>query len=411
MQSSQLKQLSVLMATVFLDMMGGLMVLPILPFYAREMGVRPRLITVMISAFFFAQLVTAPLWGRFSDRYGRRPMLLVGLSISALAFAFFGVAASFWQLLVFRLIQGAGGGTTGVVQAYVSDSVPPEDRAKALGWISAATSAGVSIGPYLGSKAALLGHSAPGFLAAGLCFLNVIFTWRWLPESKAKTEPTEAERSERRPLLLAIWDVMRHPGSPVSSLIWVYAFGMMAFLAMNSVLALYLGARFQVTEYNSGIFYSYVGVVSVVMRAVLLGPLVRRFGEVGVMRLGSLSLVLGLAGIPLAGMLDASHAVRLTVLAIIVLFVPIGTALLFPATTALVSWRGRQEETGQIMGVQQSLGAVARIIGPLWAGLFFEKDVRYPFWLAAALMLGVSALTWRQKESTRSTVAPVPEEA
>jgi MFS family permease len=410
MQSSQLRQLWVLMATVFLDMMGGLMVLPILPFYAKEMGIAPRYITLIISAFFFAQLVTAPLWGRFSDRYGRRPMLLVGLTISAVAFAFFGLAAAFWQLLVFRLIQGAGGGTTGVVQAYVSDSVPPEDRAKALGWISAATSAGVSIGPYLGSKAALLGHSAPGFLAAGLCVLNIIFTWRWLPESK-KTVDESVAKEPRQPLLLAIWDVLRHPGSPVSSLVWVYAFGMMAFLAMNSILALYLGAKFQVTEYNSGIFYSYVGVVSVVMRAVLLGPLVRRFGEVGVMRLGSLSLVLGLAGIPLAGMLDASRPVRLAVLAVIVLFVPIGTALLFPATTALVSWRGRQEETGQIMGVQQALGAVARVIGPLWAGLFFEKDVRYPFWLAAALMLGVSALTWRQKDSVRTRMAPVPEKA
>jgi MFS family permease len=298
-----------------------------------------------------------------------------------------------------------------VVQAYVSDSVPPEDRAKALGWISAATSAGVSIGPYLGSKAALLGHSAPGFLAAGLCLLNVIFTWRWLPESKKAVSEETAQREPRQPLRLAIWDVLRHPGSPVSSLIWVYAFGMMAFLAMNSVLALYLGAKFQVTEYNSGIFYSYVGVVSVVMRAVLLGPLVRRFGEVGVMRLGSLSLVLGLAGIPLAGMLNAPPPVRLAVLAVIVLFVPIGTALLFPATTALVSWRGRQEETGQIMGVQQALGAVARVIGPLWAGLFFEKDVRYPFWLAALLMLMVSGLTWRQKESTRTGLAPVPEKA
>jgi MFS family permease len=411
MESSQLKQLSVLMATVFLDMMGGLMVLPILPFYAQQMGIRPSLVTVIISTFFFAQLVTAPLWGRFSDRHGRRPMLLMGLFLSALAFAFFGLASTLWQLLIFRLIQGAGGGTTGVVQAYVSDSVPPEDRAKALGWISAATSAGVSIGPYLGSKAALLGHSAPGFLAAGLCLLNVLFTWRWLPESKGRRDAPETEREQPRPLLQAIWDVLRHPGSPVSSLIWVYAFGMMAFMAMNSVLALYLGARFQVTEYNSGIFYSYVGVVSVVMRAVLLGPAVRRFGEVGVMRLGSLSLVLGLAGMPLAGMLEASHAVRLAVLAVIVLFVPVGTALLFPATTALVSSRGRQEETGQIMGVQQSLGAVARVIGPLWAGLFFEKDVRYPFWLAAALMLGVSALTWRQKETTRAPLAPVPEKA
>jgi MFS family permease len=391
------------------------MVLPILPFYAQKIGVRPSLVTVIAAAFFLSQLISAPLWGRFSDRYGRRPMLLLGLSISALAFAFFGVAATFWQFLIFRLIQGAGGGTTGVVQAYVSDSVPPEERAKALGWISAATSAGVMIGPLLGSFATYLGHSGPGFVAAGLCALNVLSAWRWLPESKREDgwKPGDPAR-KRQPLILAVWDLMRHPGAPVSSLIWVYAFGMMAFMAMNGVLSLYLGADFQVDEKTIGWFYTYVGGVSLVMRAILLGPLVRRFGEVGVMRLGSLSLVVGLSCLPLAGMLAAPRPERLALLALIVIFVPVGTALLFPATTALVSWRGRREETGQIMGVQQAMGAVARVIGPLWAGFVFERDVRYPFWLAAALMLGVSALTWRQKEGAQLVAAPegpVPEEA
>ena len=129
--------------------------------------------------------MSAPFWGRFSDRYGRRPALLVGLASSGLAFALFGLADSVWLLIVFRLIQGAGGGTTGVVQAYVSDSVPPAKRAEALGWISAATNAGVMIGPTLGSLAFKhLGPSWPGFLAALLCTLNVISAWKWLPESK-----------------------------------------------------------------------------------------------------------------------------------------------------------------------------------------------------------------------------------
>jgi MFS family permease len=390
-------------------MMGGLMIQPILPYYAQKIGVRPSLVTVIGAAFFLSQLISAPLWGRFSDRRGRRPMLLLGLSTSAVAFAFFGLATTFWQFLLFRLVQGAGGGTTGVVQAYVSDSVPPHERAKALGWISAATSAGVMIGPLLGSAATYLGHSSPGFLAAGLCTLNVIAAWVWLPESKKPREETH-EPEPRRPLSQALWDVVRHPRSPVSSLIWVYAFGMMAFMAMNGILALYLGAEYQVNEKNIGVFYAYIGGISVVMRAVLLGPTVRRFGEVGVMRMGSLLLVLGLAGMPLAGSVDAARPVRLALLAVIVLCVPVGTALLFPATTALVSWRGRQEEMGQIMGVQQFMGAVARVVGPLWAGVVFEKDIRYPFWLAAALMLGVSGLTWRQKESTSAPVA-VPEKA
>jgi len=411
-QSSALRQLWILMAIVFIDMMGGLMIQPILPYYVQRIGVRPSLVTVVGAAFFLSQLISAPFWGRFSDRWGRRPMLLLGLSTSVLAFAFFGLAATFWQFLLIRLLQGAGGGTTGVVQAYVSDSVPPHERAKALGWISAATSAGVMIGPLLGSAATYLGHASPGYLAAGLCALNVLAAWRWLPESKKKRDETLPPVADtRQPLSQAIWDVVRYPGSPVASLIWVYAFGMMAFMAMNGILALYLGAEYQINEKNIGPFYAYIGAISVVMRAILLGPTVRRFGEVGVMRMGAFSLVLGLAGMPLVASVDASRPERLALLALVVLFVPVGTALLFPATTALVSWRGRQEEMGQIMGVQQFMGAVARVVGPLWAGVVFEKDVRYPFWLAAALMLGVSGLTWRQKEGTPAPVAPVPEKA
>jgi len=408
MQSNTMKQLWVLMGTAFLDMVGGLMVLPLLPFYAQQMGLRPRLVGLLISVFFLAQFVTAPLWGRFSDRYGRRPVLLIGMALSAVSFAFFGLASTFWQLLIFRLIQGAGGGTTGVLNAYISDSVPPEDRAKALGWLSAATSAGVMVGPFLGSQARHFGHSAPGYFAAVLCALNVLSAWIWLPESKKSPEPGAAE-VKRRPLRQAFLEVVLDPRSSVSSLIWVYTIGMMAFMAMNGILALYLGQVYQITEYTVGLYYSYIGAVGVVMRAILLGPLVRRFREVGVMRLGALSLVLGLATLPVVGTLHAERPVRLLMLGLVVILVPIGTALLFPATTALVSWRARREETGQVMGVQQAMGSVARIIGPLWATWIYERDVRYPFWISAALMLGVSVLTWRQRE-TKAAIPAVPGE-
>src|SRR5436309_6580824 len=186
MNSSALKQLWVLMATVFVDMMGFLIVAPTLPFYTTHLGARPLVVTLIISSFFLAQLLSAPFWGRFSDRYGRRPALLVGLGSSAVAYVLFGLANSIWLYFLFRLVQGAGGGTTGVVQAYVSDSVPPEKRAEALGWISAATSAGVMIGPLLGSLATYFGQSGPGFVAAGLCLLNVLSAWKWLPESNRR---------------------------------------------------------------------------------------------------------------------------------------------------------------------------------------------------------------------------------
>jgi len=390
MQSSSLRQLSVLMATVFADMVGFTMVLPLLPFYATRSGASPSVVGLLVAAYAFAQFATAPFWGRASDRWGRRPMILFGLMASAMAYVLFGLADALWILFASRLVQGMGGGINGVVQAYVADAVEPEERAKALGWLTAATSAGVMIGPAMGSLATNLSREAPGFLAAALCILNVLSAWYWLPEPPRESVPAGA--SPRRSLRSTFVDVLRHPRSPVPSLIWIYAFGMMAFMAMNGVLGLYLKDTFGVTEKNIGFFFAYVGAISLIMRAVMLGPAVRRFGEVGVTRLGALSLVVGLACIPLARHLPG--------LALVVLFVPVGTALLFPATTALVSRRSPRGEIGQVLGVQQSFGSIARMVGPMWSGLVFQKaGPAYSFWLASVLMLGVSLLTWRQRRS------------
>src|SRR5262245_3948723 len=211
-----MKRISILMATAFVDMIGFAMVFPLLPFYAQRLHAQPWVIGWMIASFSIAQLASAPLWGRVSDRYGRRPALLIALSAQAIAFAVFGFATSVWMLFLSRLVQGAGGGTTGVVQAYIGDTVEPKDRAKALGWISAATNAGVMIGPTIGSLATNLGHRAPGVIAAGLCLLNVIFTWRWLPESHPDRSPSAVKRPEapvasRRHVGAVVWEVFRSP--------------------------------------------------------------------------------------------------------------------------------------------------------------------------------------------------------
>src|SRR3954471_11102323 len=165
-------KLVVLMVTAFVDMAGLLMVIPLLPFYAKSMGAGGFIVGAMISSFSVAQLVSAPVWGRFSDRYGRRPALLVGLGASAIAFVIFAYADSLWLLFLSRIVQGAGGGTVGVIQAYVTDAVEPKDRSRALGWRSAATNAGVAIGPVIGSLSTHLSHRAPGLVAAVLCVVN-----------------------------------------------------------------------------------------------------------------------------------------------------------------------------------------------------------------------------------------------
>ncbi len=403
MEKSTLRQLSVLMATVFVDMVGFLIVHPLLPFYAESLGATATMVGLLVAIFAAAQLLSSPFWGRLSDRYGRRPLLIAGLLISAVSFALFGFATSIWMLFAFRFVQGVSGGTVGVVQAYVSDSVPPEERAKALGWITAATSAGVMIGPLIGSYATRLGTSGPGFVAAALCIANAISAYLWLPEPRRRESSAPKSTAPRRSLRKSIGEVLANPTSPVASLIWVYAVGMMAFMAMNGILALYLAKKFGVTKESIGWFYTYVGSISLVMRALLLGPMVRRFGEVGVMKLGAVALAVGLAAIPFAP--------SIPVLAVAVLFVPVGTALLFPATTALVSRTAPEGETGQVMGVQQAFGGVARMLGPIWAGKAFDVlGPQAPFWMAAALMLGVSGLTRRVEEPQKSPPKPLPDE-
>ena len=399
---ASVRQIWVLMATVFIDMIGFLMVLPLLPFYAKRLGATASTVGALIAAFAFAQLAVSPIWGRLSDRYGRRPMILAGLAASGIAYVIFGLADSIWLLFASRLVQGAGGGTTGVVQAYVADSFRPEERAKALGWLTAATSAGVMIGPAAGSLATYLGPRAPGFVAAGLCLLNMVWAFWMLPESKHEAPPADGPTAEaitpKRSIRGALLEVLANPLAPVSALILIYSIGMMAFMGMNGVLALYLDKVFGVTEKTIGWFFVYVGGVSLIMRALLLGPAVRRFGEVGVTRLGALSLIAGLTFLPLAP--------NVWTLAIVVLCVPVGTALLFPATTALVSRYATRAQTGQAMGVQQTFGGIARMLGPLWAGFVFQRvGIRYPFWIGAALMLAVSFLTRRLQDDRHGASA------
>jgi multidrug resistance protein len=376
-----IKRLWVLMSTVFVDMIGFLIVLPLLPFYAERLGADPIHVGALVSIFAAAQLASAPLWGRLSDRYGRRPMILGGLMISAVSYLLFESATTVWLLFLSRFVQGMGGGTVGVVQAYLSDSVPSEDRAKALGWLTAATSAGVMLGPAIGSLSAAYGLIGPGYLAAILCVLNFLFAWRWLPESSQR-EVGDQQKPAKGQTWRVMAQVVSHPRAGVGALIWIYTLGMMAFMAMNAVLALYLERTFGINEETIGWFFVYVGGVSLVMRTLVLGPAVRRFGETEVMRIGALSMAVSLALLPLCR--------NLFELAFAVLLMPVGTALLFPTTTSLVSRRAPADQTGLVLGVQQSFGGVARMIGPIWAGVVFQHvGIRSPFFIAAGVMLFV----------------------
>jgi multidrug resistance protein len=381
---NQLRRLAVLIAVNFVDMIGFMIVLPLLPFYALKLHATPETIGHLIASFSVAQLLAAPIWGRVSDRYGRRPALLIGLSASAMAYVVFGLATSVWLLFLSRLVQGAGGGTTGVAQAYVADTVQPADRARALGWLSAATSAGVMVGPAIGSFAAHFGQAAPGIIAATLCLINVFFAWKWLPESHK--EPAPVSTKPRKPIWHPAWMALRHPATAIGRLLWIYGVGMLAFASMTSVMALYLGAEFSIDETTIGYVFLYVGVLSFVMRSLLLGPIVDRIGETWAMRIGTVLLVLGLALYPLPR--------DLWTLALVIPLVPIGTALLFPATTSLMSRHSDPGELGTTMGVAQTFAGLARVVAPILATITFQRlGHGWPFYTAGVLvgLVGIMA--------------------
>jgi len=383
LRNDQLRRLSVLIATSCVDMLGFAMVLPLIPFYALKLHASPEVIGGIIASFSAAQLLAAPLWGRVSDRYGRRPALLAGLLASAVAYAVFGFADAVWLLFASRLIQGAGGGTTGVAQAYVADTVAPGDRARALGWLSSGTAVGFMLGPVIGSAAAHLGQTAPGIIAAALCLLNVGFAWKWLPESKQGSS-----RPNRRPVWHATWQVVRHPRGAVPRLIWIYAAAMLGFTAMTAVLALYLDSQFGFTEKTVGYVFLYIATLSLVMRSVLLGPIVHRIGEPGAMRVGTVLLTIGLALMPISGSLWVFGAVMG--------LVPIGTALLFPATTAMMSHASAPEEVGLMLGVAQTFAGLSRVVAPLIATSAFQRlGPPAPFLLAGAVVAMVGVLAFR----------------
>ena len=373
------KKLLVLIITAFVDMVGLLMVLPLMPFYARKLGAGSMTVTVLVVSFTAAQLLSAPLWGRFSDKYGRRPALLVGLGAAAIAYVVFAFANSLWLLLLSRVVQGAGGGTVGVIQAYVADSTEPDNTAKALGWLSAATNLGVALGPPIGSLALLAGTSGPGLLAAILCVVNMGFAWKFLSESRDMEDARTAVK-KRGASRAAILRVISHAKEPGPRLIWIYAIAMGSFSAVTAILPLFLADQFGIGEHRVWIFFTYIGIISVITRAGFLGSAVERFGEARLAQIGLVLLAIGLASYPFV------H--NYVILAITIALVPLGTAFTFPCVTSLLSRVIPSSERGLYMGVQQTYGGLSRVIIPLWAGFSYDHFGRQvPFLTSAALVL------------------------
>jgi multidrug resistance protein len=380
-------RLLVLFVTAFVDMVGLVMIVPLLPFYATAFGANALLVGVLVSAFSLAQLAVAPVWGRFSDRYGRRPAILAGLAVSAVAYVIFALAGSVPLLLASRLVQGVGGGTIGVVQAYVADVSAPAQRTKSLGWLSAVTSLGAVVGPAFGSAlVGLGGQRAPGLAAAALSGLVGLFAWRFLRESRESRGSGSHETPAGTTSRAAIARVISHWREPAPRLIWIYTVAIGAFYGTVQTVPLLLEQRLGVTAGTVGYFIMYLGGMGVLVRTLMLGRLVDRLGEPRLSRIGAVLLGagLGLTGVARDGWVLLAGFTLM----------PLGTGFLFPCVTGLLSQVVPRAERGVYMGVQHTFGGVSRVAFPVAAGFLMDRfGVGVPFWISGLLVIATLPLS------------------
>jgi MFS transporter, DHA1 family, tetracycline resistance protein len=385
-------RLAILFVTVLVDMIGFGIVLPLLPFYAEEFGASPLQVTLLIASFAATQFVAVPVWGRVSDRLGRRPFIVAGLFASAVSYLIFGLAGSLATLFISRIAAGAAGGTISVAQAYVADTTGPEDRAHGLGMLGAASGLGVLIGPAIGGYFSGFGYHVPGFIAAGLCAANGVAAIFFLPESR-RASPASAARanqvsdreaaSQGQAATLQGW-VRSMTSYPFYLLLVVYFLSIMSFTAMTAVLALYADRAFGMTAMDMGIVFAVAGGTTVVVRGLLIGWLARRVGERRIVLAGTVVLALSLMAIPLV-----QNAAMIFAL---VPFWALAAGLTFPSLASLVSQESDPESQGSMLGGQQVVGGIARVIGPVWAGaLFGAVGIGSPF-VVGAVLVTVAAL-------------------
>jgi DHA1 family tetracycline resistance protein-like MFS transporter len=386
--------LAVIFFTVFLDLVGFGMVIPLLPFYAERYGASPVGVALLFACFSLAQFVFAPLWGRLSDRVGRRPVLLASIAGAVAAYTLFAFARSFPVLLAARVASGVAAANYSIAQAYVADVTSRDDRARGMGLLGAAFGLGFVLGPVLGGLAGHLGYAAVPAAAAILSAVNLALAWSLVPESlppALRARHRQAELESR-----AGWDVSgeAEPGGrwlsraglrwaardpAVSGLMGLLFLVIFAFAGMEATLGLFVEERFGWGFVENAWLFTYIGVVMVIVQGGLLGRLAQRFGEGRLIFVGIAAMAAGLLLLPVGR--------ELALLAATTGLLAVGMGLHNPSTLALISRLTPDHRQGGTLGVARSMGALARGVGPLWGGWAFAAlGPSWPFWSGALLM-------------------------
>jgi multidrug resistance protein len=376
--------MGIIFLTVFIDLIGFGIVIPILPLYALHFHANETVNGLLVGIYSGMQFIFAPVLGKISDRVGRRPVLLVSLLGTATGFAIMGFAGSLMWLFIARIVDGISGGNISTAQAYIADITTPEERSKAMGLIGAAFGLGFILGPAIGGILSGISISAPFLFASGLALVNAVLVFIRLPESLSAEH--RASASDNAP----IREVFRH-GWHLPALMGSYFFSIFGFAMMTTNYALFTHERFGYDQKQNGYVFAFIGLIGALVQGGLLRQLLKRKSEKSLAVVGVTLLIIGMALLPLVTTLAA--------LLVVSAVVGIGNSFVTPTLNGLASRSAERSWQGRVIGLMQSSGSLARWIGPFLAGKLLFMDVghtyygRTPFWAASAILCVALVLT------------------
>lgn len=432
--------LLIVFLTVFIDLIGFGLVMPLLPKYVQNFGAPGWMLGAIVASYSLMQFLLAPAWGRLSDRIGRRPVLLISTAGFVVSYALFAVGSSLTQphlalgvILLSRLLSGVCGANITVAQAYIADLTPPHQRSRAMGLIGMAFGLGFICGPVLAVLAVLwLGLPGPGWVASGICLANLILAWFLLRESRPPHQANSPAAPARPPA--SQWrDVVRRPGTGL--LVVIYFLSTFAFTCFETTLGLMIPQNFQLPRQGQdaaiaiAFLFAFCGFIGALVQGGLIGRMVHAMGEV---RLIILSLVLTGITLPLlpfvqgeiqeswtalwqnpevsrwrfVGALFSAGGTPWLVLLIVLAGLSLGSGLTRPPLFGLISTSTGPEDQGVTLGVAQSAGSLARIVGPVFASTLFVWKPASPYLACALLCLAAAAWLWKCQHQLVTPSAP-----
>jgi MFS transporter, DHA1 family, tetracycline resistance protein len=381
-----LSPLPILLLTVFVDMVGFGIVVPVLPLYTERFNASPFAIGMLMAVYSGMGFIFSPVVGALSDRLGRRSILLLSTIGQAAGFYIMGAANSLLWLFVARIIDGIFGANVSATQAYVADVTPPEERSRAMGMLGAAFGVGFIFGPLIGGVLSQVSLAAPFYFAASLAAANAVLIFFVLPESLPVRDDSKADRETFVTLF------RQGLGAVIGPLMAAYFFMMTGFSIMTSLFAIFTEDRFGYNASANGYIFAGIGVIAVIVQGVLIGPLVKNFGEKRIAMAGLAVLFCSMFTLPLA----QSTVILLFVAAGIAL----GNSFINPTINGLVSRSVNKYWQGRVLGLMQASASLGRFFGPLLGGWLLAFNARRtpdfgkaPFWVGGALLIVSLVLT------------------